>query len=357
MRFTYSVYRPSQLIQDAYKPAPSTYFEADDVQATPMSTVGGLQDTADGAKHIAVQEEDDAPQIRRKPVFPKEFSMAKFIANRQEAPRKKITMAPATAAHARSIAQAAAFARPAQFTRPVSPVKQDSPKSKFGRSAATITALIAGWYVAALEWASETWTKVRATPRYYSVNKGLGSSSPSAEAIRATLLGFGLFVAVMFTLFHHSFAPGTSSPQTAPPGPQTETLSTSGGSGGPSQSSVGSGQGNTATPKAPAVASSTAPGPASIPPSGSSATPIIGGRGGGTASNVPAPVSVSSGTPGSVIQPSGSEGGTLPTPSPQPTLSIPGVTTPLSTTVPGESVQDGSGKQIVGTSPATVTLN
>jgi hypothetical protein len=229
-------------------------------------------------------------------------------------------------------------------------------------SLVAIGSAIASWYLGVREWLSELWLKVRSARKHYSMYGGVDVARVSPETIRAGLLGFGLFVAVMFTFFHHSIAPGVQAPGTSGSGPQSETLGTGSAGGSSTANSAKHGSstsGNTAAgTSTPTIGSASTSG--GSPASGgglgnggsmnyTSAGTIVGGYGGGSSTGTSLP------STGTDVQPSGG-GSVLPSPTPSPQPSVPGVTTPLPITVPGQGVDVG-GKPVAGTSPITLTLN
>jgi hypothetical protein len=292
MKSKYDLYQPSKLIQD-FHVTPDSYYESDDITISPFTKVGSLSGEAETG-NISGPAFQDYVQPPREPVFAPDFSFADFLNRRNKPQSRKITV---------------------ETDQDDNPAAHNELVTVFSGGIAQTyrnsTEFVKKYYFIALEKCKRV--------IYTGTSRGP----------RAIVVSTALFLLVLLGLYSTAIAPKINrKPEQA--NLTTTNSSSKAGNGQSGNASVG----NTSTRGTNAgTSSSNASGaqaathqPTTTTSLPSTQTPAVGGYGGGA--------------PASSDLPAG----------------IPGVTTPVPVTVPGQSV-DSDGKPVVVTSPITITLN
>lgn len=325
-RGVYNLYRPKKTINDVRET--SSYYQAADVHVSPFTRIGHLVDADETAAPAAVPTPH--PRVRLKhPVFP-----AGFMLNRP-------TTADSGSRRGAAGLLGAATASLAKLSQPL----RRAPAAIAGNVAASVAVMRESWHTNLLH-------------HRYVAGKGWVADPLGLSRLARYALPGVIALILVALLVLPSSPPSRLRPRQ--PGSQGGTTSSTNGGNAAlhTQTSAKSGQTGTAQPKSSGAGTgSTAAsggstttlsgsgsyayplGSSSSPTSTSGTTSQLTGTGKGSG---PATTSTSSGSSST----SGGSGG----------LSIPGVTSPTTVTVPGVNLGAG-GKTIVQTSPISITGN
>ncbi|MDB5175147.1 MAG: hypothetical protein JWM81_5 [Candidatus Saccharibacteria bacterium] len=292
MKSKYDVYQPSKLIQD-FHAAPDSYYESDDITISPFTKVGALSDKAE-TNVTSGPTFQSYVQPPRQPVFAPGFSFADFLNRRNKPQSRKITVK----------------------------TDEDDNLATHNELAKVFSGMIAQTYRSIIKFVKKYYFLTLA-----SCKRALYTGT--SRGPRAIVAASALFLLVLLGLYSTAIAPKINRKPT-PANLMTTNSSSTAGSGQPKNSSAGNTSthgtngGTTSSNSSSAQAATHQPTTTTTLPS--TQTPAVGGYGGGApvSSDVPA--------------------------------GIPGVTTPVPATIPGQSV-DSDGKPVVVTSPITITLN
>jgi hypothetical protein len=330
MKRKYDLYEPSRLIRDFYS-SPDAYYQAKDIRLSPFTKIGSLVDMpepeprANTVRSAAVAKPMHTPVFSRDFVLPGRQGIRKrdsiHTNNRMAASRPQTKIGAGTKGKL----------LPFFMLLNTGVKKTGLVFSKLLREPATVFGgmVYAGTH---LHHVTHKYILNKPLPKHSARHTlALAEGAAVALVIVFLILMAAILKMVTPTVLPQPRTPGTGPTATNASSSQTNPTTASGSSA--KTTAANSTQGTSASSQQTSTNTSFAPNPqvgASFPSATmpiSSIGSVAGGMGGGP----------------TITQTNPSPG-------------VPGVTTPVTVTIPGQSIQ-GDGKQIVGTSPTTVTLN